>query len=99
MNSRSRKPIRYGFLRSFQRLAVACSIITASTALLWGSMRQAHADESPQNPTQNQTPSEPSPARKPLFDGKSTDGWSNPYEWGKVDVVDGEIHLAGERKF
>lgn len=34
-----------------------------------------------------------------LFDGKSTDGWTNPYEWGNVEVVEGEIHLTGDRKF
>ena len=35
----------------------------------------------------------------PLFDGKTLDGWKNPYEWGKIDIVDGEIHLTGEKKF
>lgn len=35
----------------------------------------------------------------PLFDGKTLTGWRNPYEWGKVEVVDGEIHLTGEKKF
>ena len=35
----------------------------------------------------------------PLFDGKTTTGWKNPYEWGKVQVVDGEIHLTGDKKF
>lgn len=35
----------------------------------------------------------------PLFDGKTLTGWKNPYEWGKVEVVDGEIHLTGEKKF
>lgn len=36
---------------------------------------------------------------KPLFNGKNMDGWKNPYEWGKIEVVDGEIHLTGEKKF
>jgi hypothetical protein len=36
---------------------------------------------------------------KPLFDGKTTQGWKNPYDWGKIEVVDGEIHLKGEKKF
>ena len=36
---------------------------------------------------------------KPLFDGKTTGGWKNPYEWGKVEVVDGEIHLTADKKF
>ncbi|MFM7180852.1 MAG: DUF1080 domain-containing protein [Verrucomicrobiales bacterium] len=36
---------------------------------------------------------------KPLFDGKTTQGWKNPYEWGKIDIVDGEIHLTADKKF
>ena len=35
----------------------------------------------------------------PLFDGKTTAGWTNPYQWGEVKVVDGEIHLIGNKKF
>jgi len=35
----------------------------------------------------------------PLFDGKTLAGWTNPYDWGKIDIVDGEIHLTGEKKF
>jgi hypothetical protein len=35
----------------------------------------------------------------PLFDGKTLIGWKNPYEWGKIGIVDGEIHLTGEKKF
>lgn len=35
----------------------------------------------------------------PLFDGKTLAGWNNPYDWGKIDIVDGEIHLTGEKKF
>jgi hypothetical protein len=34
-----------------------------------------------------------------IFDGKSTAGWRNPYTWGKIEVIDGEIHLTGEKKF
>ena len=34
-----------------------------------------------------------------LFDGKTLDGWKNPYTWGKSEVVDGEIHLTGDKKF
>ncbi|MEN8694734.1 MAG: 3-keto-disaccharide hydrolase [Akkermansiaceae bacterium] len=34
-----------------------------------------------------------------LFDGKTTDGWKNPYEWGEIEVVDGELHLTGDKKF
>ena len=29
-----------------------------------------------------------------LFDGKTLEGWTNPYAWGKAAVVDGEIHLT-----
>ncbi len=35
----------------------------------------------------------------PLFDGKTTTGWTNPYKWGEVKVVEGEIHLTGNQKF
>jgi hypothetical protein len=34
-----------------------------------------------------------------LFDGKTTTGWTNPYDWGDVKVVDGEIHLQADKKF
>ena len=36
---------------------------------------------------------------KPLFDGKTMDGWHNPSKSGKIEVVDGEIHLTGDKKF
>lgn len=36
---------------------------------------------------------------KPLFDGKTTNGWSKPYDWGTVSVANGEIVLTGEKKF
>jgi hypothetical protein len=39
------------------------------------------------------------PDFKPLFDGKTTTGWKNPYTWGEVKVVNNEIHLTGDRKF
>lgn len=35
----------------------------------------------------------------PLFDGKTTTGWTNPYKWGEFKVVEGEIHLTGNQKF
>ncbi len=35
----------------------------------------------------------------PLFDGKTTTGWTNPYKWGECKVVDGEIHLISNQKF
>src|SRR5688572_29531156 len=35
----------------------------------------------------------------PLFDGKTLTGWKNPYDWGKAEVVDGEIRLTGDKKF
>lgn len=34
-----------------------------------------------------------------LFDGKTLNGWKNAYDWGKIDIVNGEIHLTGEKKF
>jgi hypothetical protein len=36
---------------------------------------------------------------QPLFDGKTLEGWENPYEWGEVKVVDGEIQLTANKKF
>lgn len=35
----------------------------------------------------------------PLFDGKTTEGWKNPYKWGEVKVVGGELHLTANKKF
>ena len=35
----------------------------------------------------------------PLFDGKTMTGWKNAYEWGTVEIKDGEMHLTGEKKF
>jgi hypothetical protein len=35
----------------------------------------------------------------PLFDGKTLAGWRNAYTWGKAEVVGGEIHLTGDKKF
>jgi len=34
-----------------------------------------------------------------LFNGKDLTGWKNPYEWGKAEVVDDEIHLTADKKF
>ncbi len=39
------------------------------------------------------------PAPVALFDGKTLTGWTNPYSYGKAEVVDGEIHLTAEKKF
>jgi len=36
---------------------------------------------------------------EPLFDGKSLKGWIKPFDWGKATVVDGAIHLSGNKKF
>ncbi|MCF6312539.1 MAG: DUF1080 domain-containing protein [Verrucomicrobiales bacterium] len=36
---------------------------------------------------------------KALFNGKDQSGWRNPYEWGTVEVKDGEFHLTAEKKF
>jgi hypothetical protein len=36
---------------------------------------------------------------KPLFDGKTMEGWNNPYKWGEIEIVDGEIHLKGNNKY
>lgn len=34
----------------------------------------------------------------PLFDGKTTTGWKNPYAWGKAEVKNREIHLTTTKK-
>jgi len=34
-----------------------------------------------------------------LFDGESLSGWTNPYDWGKAWVEDGEIRLQADKKF
>ena len=34
-----------------------------------------------------------------LFDGKTLTGWRNPYDWGEVTIVDGEIRLKANKKF
>ena len=34
-----------------------------------------------------------------LFDGKALTGWKNAYDWGKIEVVNGEVHLTGDKKF
>jgi len=34
-----------------------------------------------------------------LFDGKTLNGWNNPYNRGEAKVVDGEIHLTSNDKF
>ncbi len=36
---------------------------------------------------------------KPLFDGKTLDGWHNPYDWGEAWVEDGAIALRANKKF
>ena len=33
----------------------------------------------------------------PLFDGKTAQGWRNPYYWGKAEVKGGEIHLTTDK--
>src|SRR6056297_1491477 len=35
----------------------------------------------------------------PLFNGTDFTGWRHPYPHGEAKVVDGEIHLQGDRKF
>jgi hypothetical protein len=39
------------------------------------------------------------PGSKPLFDGRTLAGWTNPYTWGKAWVEDGQIVLQAEKKF
>jgi len=35
----------------------------------------------------------------PLFDGKTTDGWIKPYDWGEVRVENEIVYLEGSPKF
>jgi hypothetical protein len=32
-----------------------------------------------------------------LFNGKDLASWENPYDWGKADIVNGEIHLSTDK--
>ncbi len=34
-----------------------------------------------------------------LFNGTDTKGWKNPYDYGKIEVKNGEIHLTSDKKF
>ncbi len=34
-----------------------------------------------------------------LFDGKTLNGWRNPYTWGESKVVGNEVHLTANKKF
>lgn len=34
-----------------------------------------------------------------LFDGKTLNGWRNPYTWGESKVVGHEVHLTADKKF
>ena len=99
MTSRSQKTTPCGFLRNFTHLLIGCSFTTVTTLLPGNALSTVHADDPPQVASQNKSTPPAASARKPLFDGKSITGWSNPYEWGKTDVVDGELHLTGERKY
>lgn len=36
---------------------------------------------------------------KPLFNGRDIEGWTNPYDYGRVWVEDGEIRLQADKKF
>jgi hypothetical protein len=35
----------------------------------------------------------------PMFNGINTAGWFNPYDWGRAIAKDGQILLAGDKKF
>lgn len=99
MNSWSQKPARYGFLRNSKQFLIACSVAAASVTLPFTASQSSHADDPPQTATPDKIKSLPAAARTSLFDGKSITGWSNPYDWGKAEIVDSELHLTGDRKF
>ena len=43
--------------------------------------------------------SDPASEWTSLFDGKTLEGWTNPYDWGEARVENGEIRLVGNDKF
>lgn len=61
------------------------------------------AAQEPQSPPVSADDPAAGPAKpadfESLFDGQTLAGWTNPYDWGTAEVVDGEICLTGERKF
>lgn len=82
-----------GIMRSSSLLPLAFTGIFTLAALLPG---QA---EEPAKPAPAPAPSATADGFVPLFDGKTLAGWTNPYSFGKAEVVDGEIHLTAEKKF
>ncbi len=36
---------------------------------------------------------------KSIFNGTTVSGWHNPFDWGNVEVADGEIQLVAQKKF
>ncbi len=99
MNSRSRNPSRYGFLCNFKRFFAARSITTAVLTLSVAALGTVSADDPLNAGKENKPVPGAGQQRKLVFDGRTLGGWGNPYEWGKAEVVDGEMHLTGERKF
>lgn len=53
-----------------------------------------------QNSSDSSTDSEePATEWTSLFDGTTTDGWRNPYDWGEARVESEEIRLQADEKF
>jgi hypothetical protein len=69
------------------------------TALLSLPALNTQAQEKPSAPTPPAASATSTGNFTPLFDGKTLAGWKNAYTWGKSEVVDGEIHLTGDKKF
>ena len=72
-------------------LAIALSAMLAMGA---GAPRAEQAPKRPAKPADKHADEKPWTA---LFDGKTLDGWKNPYKYGKAEVKDGEIHLTSTR--
>lgn len=68
-----------------------CLLSLSFCLSIWAPLESQAFQESTSDPSQ--------PDWIDLFDGETLEGWHNPYEWGEVSVVDGEIHLVANKKF
>ncbi len=76
-----------------KHLATTGLIAISSLFISGGTMAQEVAEEKKVETTQKGA------EWTQLFNKKNLTGWKNPYKWGKSEVVDGEIHLTGDKKF
>lgn len=52
-----------------------------------------------QAPGQTGATAVPTSGFVPMFNGASTAGWFNPYDWGRAVVKNGQVLLSGSKKF